>query len=46
MAGLPVAGAVMDMIGVHGLPLTLGLLCLGLGVVAVLRRKDRASRPS
>jgi MFS family permease len=46
MAGPPAAGAVMDAIGVQGLPLTLGLLCLGLAAFAILRRRTRASRPS
>jgi MFS family permease len=38
MAGPPATGAVMDAIGVEGLPLMFGLLCFGLATVALLRR--------
>jgi MFS family permease len=38
MAGPPATGAVMDAIGVQGLPLTFGLLCFGLATVALVRR--------
>jgi MFS family permease len=37
-AGPPATGAIMDAIGVQGLPLTFGLLCFGLATVALLRR--------
>lgn len=42
IAGPPVTGAVMDLVGVQGLPLALGLLCLGLVVSILLRARDRA----
>jgi MFS family permease len=38
LTGPPATGAVMDAIGIQGLPLTLGLLCLGLAAVALIRR--------
>jgi MFS family permease len=38
LAGPPAIGAVMDVIGLHGLPVTLGLLCFGLATVALIRR--------
>jgi MFS family permease len=42
IAGPPVTGAVMDIAGVQGLPLALGLLCLGLVVSILMRSRDRA----
>jgi MFS family permease len=38
LAGPPATGAVMDAIGVQGMPITLGLFCLGLATVALIRR--------
>jgi MFS family permease len=38
IAGTPASGAVMDLIGVQGLPLTLGLLCVTLVGFQLLRR--------
>jgi hypothetical protein len=38
LAGPPAIGAVMDAIGLQGLPVTLGLLCFGLATVALIRR--------
>jgi len=36
----PVAGSAMDILGASGLPLTLGLLCLLLAVLSILRWRD------
>jgi MFS family permease len=38
MAGPPATGAMMDAIGVQGLPVTFGLLCFGLAAIGLLRR--------
>jgi MFS family permease len=38
IAGPPATGAIMDAIGVQGLPVTFGLLCFGLAMVLLLRR--------
>jgi MFS family permease len=38
LAGPPATGAVMDALGIQGLPATLGLLCFGLAAVALIRR--------
>ena len=39
IAAPPVAGAAMDVIGANGLPLALGLMCLLLAVLSVVRSK-------
>jgi MFS family permease len=39
MAGPAGTGAIMDVIGVQGLPVTLGLLCVALAALALLRRR-------
>ena len=39
IVGPPVTGAVMDVVGVQGFPLTLGLLCLVLAAAQILRNK-------
>lgn len=39
IAGPPATGAVMDIIGVQGFPLTLGLLCLALAVAQAVRHR-------
>ena len=46
MAGPPISGTMMEAIGVQGLPLALGLLCLGLAAFAIWRRRPPDSRPS
>ena len=38
MAGPPATGAFMDAVGVQGLPLTFGIMCLALAGVGLLRR--------
>ena len=41
IAGSPLAGTAMDVAGPEGLPVTLGLLCLGLAAVALLAGRRR-----
>jgi MFS family permease len=45
IAGPPLAGSVMDLIGMHGLPLALALLCgaLAVGVIASLSSRRRTA---
>ena len=38
MVGPPATGAIMDMIGAQGLPVTFGVLCFGLAAMGLLRR--------
>ncbi|MEX0760233.1 MAG: MFS transporter [Tistlia sp.] len=42
LAGPPLAGAAMDILGSNGLPLVLGLLYAGLFVVVAVRRDERS----
>jgi MFS family permease len=44
MAGPPATGALMDSIGIQGLPVGFALLCTGLAIVALLRRRAHRSR--
>jgi hypothetical protein len=41
IAGPPLAGAVMDLIGRQGFPITVGAFCLGLALVALLSLRPR-----
>jgi len=46
IAGPPMTGGAMGLVGVQGLPLVLGLMCVGLVAAALLRdRRPEAERP-
>jgi MFS family permease len=44
IAGPPVAGAAMDLIGMHGLPLVLGIMCLALALGRMARAREFPGR--